>query len=639
MSAIVHNFTDTKRKVTVSLIAPDLDIQADSQIIDLAANSFQQIYWPVKTSKTKSDAKLTYSVKETDGLSDTVIQKIDILSQGYWDQSYLSAISNNSFNLSLPAKFDSDLSSIKLDLSPTLLGSLTSSMEYLLDYPYGCTEQTTSRLVPLIIAKYNQKLFSKAIGTKNIDKMIASGITRLTELQNTDGGWSWWHGDSDPFVTAYVAKNLSQLKQIGANVPNVLTNRAISYLKNLKDNEVLANYGLSYLSPFFDLKPITTNLDTLPDDYLAMAVSTNIRLGDNNPATNGLNLLISKAQHEGDTLFWNAGSIDRFGSVEASTAFAAQALTLGKSDLATPAIAYLRNHRRNGYWYNSFATVQSIYSIVNYSVEHNDTNPNYSYLAKLDGQKIASGSINNATTVIPQISLDLKTSKTPQTVTIEKNGNGEIYSSLTSKIWVTDSQAPAVNQGITITRSYTNFKGKEYNIVPGDLVNVTLTISSDQNISIDYGIIEDHLPAGLIPINTHLDNESSNLSRSNGYYWQYHYIEYTQDGALIPIYRWSTNTFTYLARAISSGDFTAPPAFVSLMYNPAVFGRTEFSHLTIDSEVKINPIVKLANTTTKNNSTIVWISSLIISPFIFILIKKKLIPYVKIKIHHWHQSK
>ncbi len=639
LSAIVHNFTDIDRKVTVSLVAPDLDIQSATQNIKLAANSFQQIYWPVKTSKIKSDAKLTYSVKESGGLSDTIIQKIDILAQGYWDQNYQSTIGNNSFNVNLPSKIDSQLSTIKLDLSPSLLGSLTSSMEYLLNYPYGCTEQTTSRLVPLIIAKYNQKLFSKAIQDKNLDKMINTGIDRLKELQNTDGGWSWWHGTSDPFVTGYVAKNLYQLKQIGANVPQDMIDKTISYFKSLTDNDVMVNYGLSYLSPN-ELKPITDQLNNLPDDYLALTVITNIRLGNVNPSSNGLDLLISRAQKEGETLYWNSGSIDRFGSVEASTALAAQALTLAKSELTPQAIMYLSNHRNHGYWYNSFATVQAINAIVNYSVDHNDTTPNYNYIVKIDGQKLTSGSINSVSTVVPQISIDLKKYKNPKTITVEKNGQGEIYSSLTSKFWITDNQSPEVNSGISITRQYINHKGKEYNIVPGDLVDVTLNISSDQGNLSSYAIIEDHLPAGLIPVNTHLDNESANLDKQN-YQQSYYYIEYTQDGALIPIYQSGVKTYTYLARAVNPGDFVAPPASVSLMYNPAVFGRTGFDRLTIDTEVKKNPFIKKNFEIISQNKTnkFVWIISLVISPGLIILIDKKLIPYVKNKIHRWRHSK
>lgn len=632
LSAIVHNFTDIDRKVTVSLISPELDIQSNSQNINLPANSFQQIYWPVKTNKTKQNAVLSYSVKEKNGLNDTIIQKIDVLPQGYWQQNYYqSFVGNNTFNFSLPSKSNLDLSTVKLDLSPSLLGSLTSSMEYLIDYPYGCTEQTTSRLAPLILVKYNKKLFSKAVQGKDLDQMLTAGVSRLKELQNIDGGWSWWHGNSDPFVTAYVAKNLYQLKQVGINVPEDLINKTIAYFKTLPSNDPMANYGLSYLSPN-GIKPITEKLDTLTDDYLALTVITNIRLGDNNPVTNGLDLLVSRANHEGQTLYWDAGAIDRFGSIEASTALAAQALIIGKSELSPSAVMYLNNHREYGYWYNSFATVQAISAIVNYSVDHNDTTPNYNYIVKIDGQKITSGNVNSINTVIPQITIDLKKYKNSKNITIEKTGSGEIYSNLTSKFWIEDNQSAEIDNGIKITRSYYNHKGKEYNIVPGDLVDVVLNISYDQTIN--YGVIEDHLPSGLIPVNVHLDNESVNSERRN--YWQNYNIEYTKDGVVIPIHRLNNRTFTYLARAINSGDFTAPPALVSLMYNPSVYGQSGFTNLTIETDVKVNPLINNSFTiTNKSTNKISWLIGLIISPIMFIFINKKVIPNVKNKINSW----
>jgi uncharacterized protein YfaS (alpha-2-macroglobulin family) len=83
---------------------------------------------------------------------------------------------------------------------------IPGAMDYLVEYPYGCVEQTTSRLVPIIVAYENRALLAETLQDKDVPDMVATGMKRLTELQNSDGGFSWWWASvesSDPFVTAY----------------------------------------------------------------------------------------------------------------------------------------------------------------------------------------------------------------------------------------------------------------------------------------------------------------------------------------------------------------------------------------------------------------------------------------------------
>src|SRR5207302_689413 len=89
-------------------------------------------------------------------------------------------------------------SSVTLSLASTMLGSLPTAMSYLIDYPFGCVEQTTSRFVPAVIAKRNQALLAGGLAGKNLDEIIRKGILRLVTLQQGDGGWTWWFsGKSD----------------------------------------------------------------------------------------------------------------------------------------------------------------------------------------------------------------------------------------------------------------------------------------------------------------------------------------------------------------------------------------------------------------------------------------------------------
>ncbi len=132
------------------------------------------------------------------------------------------------------------------------MGTLPAAMKYLIGYPYGCIEQTTSRLVPAIITKANLDIFYDALDQKDITKIISAGLNRLSALKSVDGGWGWWHSvqNSDPFITSYVLEYLFLAKSSGIEIPDELIKPAVNFLKsyNPKDenSRVYKIYGLKY---------------------------------------------------------------------------------------------------------------------------------------------------------------------------------------------------------------------------------------------------------------------------------------------------------------------------------------------------------------------------------------------------------
>jgi len=82
-------------------------------------------------------------------------------------------------------------------LTPSLAGAVFGALDYLLEYPYGCTEQILSSLTPnLVVAEALRTLKLDAqINRKELDRNVKAGLEKLYAHQNEDGGWGWWHGD------------------------------------------------------------------------------------------------------------------------------------------------------------------------------------------------------------------------------------------------------------------------------------------------------------------------------------------------------------------------------------------------------------------------------------------------------------
>ncbi len=133
------------------------------------------------------------------------------------------------------SKYEETISSkefLQLDLG---LGSIAlSSWERLIGYPYGCTEQTISRLIPnALILQYLREAGSLTNDTEElINDMILSGISRLYSQQHSDGGWGWWHDDTSRiYMTSIVLYGLGVVNNSDFHLDLTVIKAALEFLK------------------------------------------------------------------------------------------------------------------------------------------------------------------------------------------------------------------------------------------------------------------------------------------------------------------------------------------------------------------------------------------------------------------------
>ncbi|MFT6153764.1 MAG: hypothetical protein ACJA1X_001109 [Bermanella sp.] len=120
-------------------------------------------------------------------------------------------------------------------ISPKADIDLQSQLTHLLQYPYGCLEQTSSRAYPLIFATPNkqQLMGIKAISENKRLEMINKGIERLAMLQLSNGGYGLWNNTSNEehWLTAYVADFLINARDMGINVPEEMLSKTLKRLQ------------------------------------------------------------------------------------------------------------------------------------------------------------------------------------------------------------------------------------------------------------------------------------------------------------------------------------------------------------------------------------------------------------------------
>ncbi len=120
------------------------------------------------------------------------------------------------------------------------------SAQALLQYPYGCAEQTTSRAMPLVLLddETRARLGIEASSLRDRDDrpidvsgparavMLANAFARLATMQNESGHFSLWpgEGEGNSVITPYVVELLLQARAAGHAVPAAMLDKALERL-------------------------------------------------------------------------------------------------------------------------------------------------------------------------------------------------------------------------------------------------------------------------------------------------------------------------------------------------------------------------------------------------------------------------
>ncbi|WXG47059.1 MAG: hypothetical protein WED05_10435 [Candidatus Atabeyarchaeum deiterrae] len=128
---------------------------------------------------------------------------------------------------------------------------LSYSVRSLIQYPFGCAEQTSAKLCGLAVA------WEFGENTNEIAQMIDAGLSRMTKFIQQDGLYSLWEGakEGTPEVTKKVLKNLSPLIRLG-RFKEKTTPLIEKPVQELEKRKVADNTLLSLSEKF--MAPMTT---------------------------------------------------------------------------------------------------------------------------------------------------------------------------------------------------------------------------------------------------------------------------------------------------------------------------------------------------------------------------------------------
>jgi alpha-2-macroglobulin len=265
VSAVINNNTDQPMRVAPKLNAEGLSVSGEATPVEVKANSETRVDWRVDV-KHASSAKLKVEARGAQ-YADAMEKSFTIFEHGiekFVSRSGKMRGDSVAVKLDIPKERRADSTNLTVQIAPSMATTMLDALPYLIDYPYGCTEQTMSRFLPAVITAKTlrdlglkpetamHKLFGGIEPTtsaathpkgtrdlKELDAMTKQSLARLYEFQHADGGWGWWkEGDSDHFMTAYVVWGMALARQARIDIKSDAVERAVSYLdKELVEEE------------------------------------------------------------------------------------------------------------------------------------------------------------------------------------------------------------------------------------------------------------------------------------------------------------------------------------------------------------------------------------------------------------------
>ncbi|MFZ1329489.1 MAG: alpha-2-macroglobulin family protein, partial [Chitinophagaceae bacterium] len=245
------NTTDKAANVTatIGVEGPMKVAGGNNQSISLAAKSEGRATFKVVADPAINVGKVTVTVsgmgeKFTDA-TEIAVRPPSTLQKSTGSGS-IAGGSTQKVNINLSDFMPSSVNySLVVSRSPAL--ELGEQLKYLVQYPYGCTEQTVSAAFPQIYYSdlSDLMMLNKQQNKMNANSNIIEAIRKIKMRQLYNGAVTLWDGEGkeDWWTTIYAAHFLLEAKKAGFDVDNSLLETILNYINNkLKNKETITYF-------------------------------------------------------------------------------------------------------------------------------------------------------------------------------------------------------------------------------------------------------------------------------------------------------------------------------------------------------------------------------------------------------------
>ena len=608
----VQNLTDVQQKIAVNVqSSKELGSKQVLANITLQPQQKHTLQLPVQAKQSSGMGELTLAISQAPADKTAGQPALDVNRR--WHIGLRPAypaiaiqtdeVINANTRFTAPSyskpPFEIPQQQMRLTVSPQPPLNLAEHLNQLMQYPYGCLEQTTSRLWPLLVSTQAElERYTGNTGSVRQQSLITqrpaavkAALGRIASMERGDGSFGLWNNQSNEehWLTAYATHALLTAKEQGYTVDDALLNRALQRLR-------------AYVTTQGKLWSESQRYSSWPDHYhLAYRAYAALVLARKQQVTlSELRTLYDGYAKQAKTplpLAQLALALELTGDVRRAKEAWAAALSNSPrpqgyaGDYGTPV--------RDLAWVSTLA-LQS--QLVNNPLQGlmalRDQLLDSRWLSTQDRWALFNLGHNLEANALPAWQLELTTNgqaaapqtlsqgfsqmwqgeQVPATLNIDNPNAQPLFVSLQYSGYPTEAPAP-VSDGINVTRVFYNLQGEPINInqvTSGDLILVRLDISTAK-LRIPDALVVDLLPAGFELENQNLASavkmQDIQVQGKTVAQWldgsSIVHEEYRDDRyvAAIQLSRKVSQIF-YLARAVTPGRYTVPPTLIEDMYRP-----------------------------------------------------------------------
>lgn len=603
---VVHNETGKAGTATVKLVSDGKLVVGGGaeRTVAVAKGARVPVLFSL-TAMTAGVASLQFSVT-MDGESDAVEFKLPVQHPSpefSHPVAHGATATAATIPLQLPANAIAETAELVVSLDPDGLSGIEDGLRDLIGYPYGCLEQTTSKVIPMLaVRELAESLSIRGLSGKELEAFVKAGIAKIGRHQTAYGGFSLWPGgEPSTYYTAYALWGLHLAKRAGYAVDQARIDDALAYLRNDDPaprndhpyynesgelgSQAFALYVRAVLGDKEGPGAAATALLAKPalpiygKAYAARALAAVTSAKD--PAVQKLvaelAALASDAAAKQALIEEPGARYSYMSSALRTTAMVLATLVEldPKNAAIKPLVSTVMKHRRSMRYFDTQQNLYSLLALTSYAKTVSSKAPTVSLA--LGDKELFSGALTGAKRMT-SVSVPLASA-----AQLSIRPSGEVHYNVSIRHRRTPASLTAESNGIVLSREYLTEAGQpKTSFQVGDvvLVRVTAELSGDD----EHLMVSEPLPAGFEALNTRLATVGEAGVKESAQWGTYREM---QDDRVSFASEWTYRgkyTYEFSMRATSVGKFARPPTVAEMMYAPAVNAREQFGFIEVKAK-------------------------------------------------------
>ncbi len=574
------------RNVKVRIETNDLLVLSGSaeRSMTFPATGDQVIQFPLEVANR--EGKATVKVTATSGsYTSSYSMEVEVRSPNPHQTSFkevvIEAGKNWEHTFDLPGIAGTNTAMLEVSSIPAI--DFGRRLKYLLDYPHGCLEQTTSGAFPQLYLADVMELDEKA--QRKATDNIRSAIARIATFQNPGGGFGYWPGanESDAWATSYAGHFLMEAKKKGFALPSGIESAWLAYQKKAaqdwrsvepsQSNPGVAQEELMQAYRLYTLalagKPELPSMNRLRErPGLTLTAKWRLAAAYALAGQKGTAQTLIKNIQPDVAPYTEMGYT--FGSETRDEAMIAETLILmGDRAAAATLIRTLSGRLSSEAWYSTQTTAYALLAVSRFASGELGKQVKCIYI--LNGKTSTEFA---STKPIMQRSLDVKLKA--NTISLRNTSGNILYARLilSGKPAAGNEQTSA--SGMTMQASYQTVDGKPVNvsrIEQGTDFYALVTVTHDgMKMRYDELALTQVFPSGWEIINSRMDNYTASVPAD-----QPEYQDIRDDRVLtyFDLLPGKSKTYRVKVNATYTGSYYLPGFVCEAMYDKTIQARTK----------------------------------------------------------------